>query len=119
VCKRARPEHSPGPWPAKHSSITILAGGATGTLMGANRSTPPTLAPIGGMPAPGAFQGRRDDLAACVRGPRGGWSSFCRTLAQRSVRTVASAREAGLARNDGELIPIRLGRPPLGVLNFQ
>jgi hypothetical protein len=72
VCRRAQREHSPGPKAGKHSSIIILAGGATGTPMGANRSTPPALAPIGGMPAPGTFQGRRDDLAALVDVPRAG-----------------------------------------------
>jgi acyl-CoA synthetase (AMP-forming)/AMP-acid ligase II len=33
----------------KHASIIILTSGTTGTPKGANRSTPPTLAPIGGI----------------------------------------------------------------------
>ena len=33
----------------KHSSIIILTSGTTGTPKGANRSTPPSLAPIGGV----------------------------------------------------------------------
>jgi fatty-acyl-CoA synthase len=40
---------SPAPKASKHSSIIILTSGTTGTPKGANRSTPPTLAPIGGM----------------------------------------------------------------------
>jgi fatty-acyl-CoA synthase len=37
------------PKAGKHSSIIILTSGTTGTPKGANRSTPPTLAPIGGI----------------------------------------------------------------------
>jgi fatty-acyl-CoA synthase len=37
------------PKASKHSSIIILTSGTTGTPKGANRSTPPTLAPIGGI----------------------------------------------------------------------
>jgi fatty-acyl-CoA synthase len=40
---------SPAPKAGKHSSIIILTSGTTGTPKGANRSTPPTLAPIGGI----------------------------------------------------------------------
>jgi fatty-acyl-CoA synthase len=40
---------SPPPKAGKHSSIIILTSGTTGTPKGANRSTPPTLAPIGGI----------------------------------------------------------------------
>ena len=40
---------APAPKASKHSSIIILTSGTTGTPKGANRSTPPTLAPIGGI----------------------------------------------------------------------
>src|ERR1700742_4181888 len=40
---------APAPKVTKHSSIIILTSGTTGTPKGANRSTPPTLAPIGGV----------------------------------------------------------------------
>ena len=40
---------SPAPKAGKRSSIIILTSGTTGTPKGANRSTPPTLAPIGGI----------------------------------------------------------------------
>jgi len=40
---------SPAPKASKHSSIIILTSGTTGTPKGANRSTPPSLAPIGGI----------------------------------------------------------------------
>jgi fatty-acyl-CoA synthase len=40
---------SPPPKASKHSSIIILTSGTTGTPKGANRSLPPTLAPIGGI----------------------------------------------------------------------
>src|ERR1700731_4151962 len=40
---------SPAPKASKHSSIIILTSGTTGTPKGGNRSTPPTLAPIGGI----------------------------------------------------------------------
>ncbi|KXW60227.1 acyl-CoA synthetase [Mycolicibacterium phlei DSM 43072] len=36
------------PKAGRHSSVIILTSGTTGTPKGANRSTPPTLAPIGG-----------------------------------------------------------------------
>lgn len=39
----------PAPKAAKHSSVIILTSGTTGTPKGANRSTPPSLAPIGGV----------------------------------------------------------------------
>jgi fatty-acyl-CoA synthase len=45
----ARSSRLPAPKAAKHSSIIILTSGTTGTPKGANRSTPPTLAPIGGV----------------------------------------------------------------------
>src|SRR6202046_146014 len=40
---------SPAPKASKNSSIIILTSGTTGTPKGANRSTPPSLAPIGGI----------------------------------------------------------------------
>ncbi|AQA03619.1 acyl-CoA synthetase [Mycobacterium sp. MS1601] len=40
---------APPPKAAKHSKIIILTSGTTGTPKGANRSTPPSLAPIGGV----------------------------------------------------------------------
>ncbi len=45
----ARSSKAPPPKVTKHSSIIILTSGTTGTPKGANRSTPPTLAPIGGV----------------------------------------------------------------------
>src|SRR5271166_786152 len=45
----ARNSKSPAPKATKHASIIILTSGTTGTPKGANRSTPPTLAPIGGI----------------------------------------------------------------------
>ncbi|MGH3674808.1 MAG: long-chain-fatty-acid--CoA ligase FadD2 [Mycobacterium sp.] len=45
----ARSSNKPAPKVTKHSSIIILTSGTTGTPKGANRSTPPTLAPIGGV----------------------------------------------------------------------
>jgi fatty-acyl-CoA synthase len=44
-----RSSGKPAPKANKHSSIIILTSGTTGTPKGANRSTPPTLAPIGGI----------------------------------------------------------------------
>ncbi|OBI53843.1 long-chain-fatty-acid--CoA ligase FadD2 [Mycobacterium sp. E796] len=44
-----RSSSEPAPKASKHSSIIILTSGTTGTPKGANRSTPPTLAPIGGI----------------------------------------------------------------------
>jgi fatty-acyl-CoA synthase len=44
-----RSDKAPAPKAGKHSSIIILTSGTTGTPKGANRSTPPTLAPIGGI----------------------------------------------------------------------
>ncbi|OMC48876.1 long-chain-fatty-acid--CoA ligase FadD2 [Mycobacterium sp. IS-1264] len=44
-----RGDKSPAPKASKHASIIILTSGTTGTPKGANRSTPPTLAPIGGI----------------------------------------------------------------------
>jgi fatty-acyl-CoA synthase len=40
---------APAPKVSKHASIIILTSGTTGTPKGANRSTPPTLAPVGGI----------------------------------------------------------------------
>ncbi len=45
----ARNSKSPAPKATKHASIIILTSGTTGTPKGANRSTRPTLAPIGGI----------------------------------------------------------------------
>ncbi|HEX3286150.1 MAG TPA: long-chain-fatty-acid--CoA ligase FadD2 [Mycobacterium sp.] len=44
-----RSSKHPAPKATKHSSIIILTSGTTGTPKGANRSTPPSLAPIGGV----------------------------------------------------------------------
>ena len=45
----ARSSSEQAPKATKHSSIIILTSGTTGTPKGANRSTPPSLAPIGGV----------------------------------------------------------------------
>jgi fatty-acyl-CoA synthase len=45
----ARSDSRPAPKVTKHSSIIILTSGTTGTPKGANRGTPPSLAPIGGV----------------------------------------------------------------------
>ena len=45
----ARSRPTPPPKAAKHSKIIILTSGTTGTPKGANRSSPPSLAPIGGI----------------------------------------------------------------------
>lgn len=45
----ARSSKEPPPKASKHASIIILTSGTTGTPKGANRSTPPTLAPVGGI----------------------------------------------------------------------
>jgi fatty-acyl-CoA synthase len=45
----ARSSKEPAPKPSKHSSLIILTSGTTGTPKGANRSQPPTLAPVGGV----------------------------------------------------------------------
>jgi fatty-acyl-CoA synthase len=45
----ARTSAMPPPKATKHSSIIILTSGTTGTPKGANRSAPPSLAPIGGV----------------------------------------------------------------------
>ena len=47
----------PAPKVTKHSSIIILTSGTTGTPKGANRSSPPTLAPIGGVLSHVPFKG--------------------------------------------------------------
>jgi acyl-CoA synthetase (AMP-forming)/AMP-acid ligase II len=44
-----RSSKEPAPKASKHASIIILTSGTTGTPKGANRSTPPTLAPVGGI----------------------------------------------------------------------
>jgi fatty-acyl-CoA synthase len=44
-----RSDNKQAPKASKHSSIIILTSGTTGTPKGANRSTPPSLAPIGGV----------------------------------------------------------------------
>jgi fatty-acyl-CoA synthase len=44
-----RSKSTPPPKAAKHSKIIILTSGTTGTPKGANRGTPPSLAPIGGI----------------------------------------------------------------------
>ncbi len=44
-----RSSKEPAPKASKHGSIIILTSGTTGTPKGANRSTPPTLAPVGGI----------------------------------------------------------------------
>ncbi len=45
----ARTDSRPAPKVTKRSSIIILTSGTTGTPKGANRSTPPSLAPVGGI----------------------------------------------------------------------
>jgi fatty-acyl-CoA synthase len=45
----ARSRSTPPPKASRHSKIIILTSGTTGTPKGANRSTPPSLAPIGGI----------------------------------------------------------------------
>ena len=44
-----RSSKEPAPKAARHASIIILTSGTTGNPKGANRSTPPTLAPVGGI----------------------------------------------------------------------
>jgi fatty-acyl-CoA synthase len=44
-----RSSKEPAPKTSKHASIIILTSGTTGTPKGANRNTPPTLAPVGGI----------------------------------------------------------------------
>ncbi|MEN4475113.1 long-chain-fatty-acid--CoA ligase FadD2 [Mycolicibacterium cosmeticum] len=44
-----RSSKQPAPKATRHSSVIILTSGTTGTPKGANRSTPPSLAPIGGV----------------------------------------------------------------------
>ena len=44
-----RSNRTPPPKSEKHAKIIILTSGTTGTPKGANRSTPPSLAPIGGV----------------------------------------------------------------------
>src|ERR1700739_2477831 len=44
-----RSSKDPAPKASKHASIIILTSGTTCTPKGANRSTPPTLAPVGGI----------------------------------------------------------------------
>jgi fatty-acyl-CoA synthase len=54
----ARSSKDPAPKVTKHSSIIILTSGTTGTPRGANRSTPPSLAPIGGVLSHVPFKAR-------------------------------------------------------------
>jgi fatty-acyl-CoA synthase len=53
----ARTSSAPPPKSGKHSKIIILTSGTTGTPKGANRSTPPSLAPIGGVLSHVPFKG--------------------------------------------------------------
>jgi fatty-acyl-CoA synthase len=53
-----RSSQQPAPKAAKHSSIIILTSGTTGTPKGANRRTPPSLAPIGGVLSHVPFKAR-------------------------------------------------------------
>ncbi len=53
----ARSSKQPAPKVTKHSSVIILTSGTTGTPKGANRSTPPSLAPIGGVLSHVPFKG--------------------------------------------------------------
>jgi fatty-acyl-CoA synthase len=45
----ARSPGKPAPKATRHSGVIILTSGTTGTPKGANRSTPPSLAPVGGI----------------------------------------------------------------------
>jgi acyl-CoA synthetase (AMP-forming)/AMP-acid ligase II len=54
----SRSSREPAPKPSKHSSLIILTSGTTGTPKGANRSQPPTLAPIGGVLSHVPFRAR-------------------------------------------------------------
>ncbi|HEU0191320.1 MAG TPA: long-chain-fatty-acid--CoA ligase FadD2 [Mycobacterium sp.] len=54
----ARSSKAPPPKVTKHASIIILTSGTTGTPKGANRATPPTLAPIGGILSHVPFKAR-------------------------------------------------------------
>jgi fatty-acyl-CoA synthase len=45
----ARSSGKPAPKATRHSGIIILTSGTTGTPKGANRSTPPSLGPVGGI----------------------------------------------------------------------
>ena len=53
----ARTTANPPPKVSRHSSIIILTSGTTGTPKGANRSAPPSLAPIGGVLSSVPFKG--------------------------------------------------------------
>ncbi|OBJ74202.1 long-chain-fatty-acid--CoA ligase FadD2 [Mycobacterium sp. 1274756.6] len=53
----ARSSTAPPPKVSKHASIIILTSGTTGSPKGANRATPPTLAPIGGILSHVPFRG--------------------------------------------------------------
>lgn len=53
----ARSSKQPAPKVTKHSLVIILTSGTTGTPKGANRSTPPSLAPIGGVLSHVPFKG--------------------------------------------------------------
>ncbi|WNG88100.1 long-chain-fatty-acid--CoA ligase FadD2 [Mycobacterium sp. ITM-2016-00317] len=54
----ARTSSNPPPKVTQHSSIIILTSGTTGTPKGANRSAPPSLAPIGGVLSAVPFKGQ-------------------------------------------------------------
>ena len=51
-----RSSRTPAPKTSRHASIIILTSGTTGTPKGANRSTPPTRAPVGGILSHGPFK---------------------------------------------------------------
>ena len=53
----AKNESTPPPKASAHSKIIILTSGTTGTPKGANRSSPPSLAPIGGVLSHVPFKG--------------------------------------------------------------
>ncbi|MBU8825752.1 long-chain-fatty-acid--CoA ligase FadD2 [Mycolicibacterium goodii] len=54
----ARSSKRPAPKVATHASIIILTSGTTGTPKGANRSAPPSLAPVGGVLSHVPFKAR-------------------------------------------------------------
>jgi fatty-acyl-CoA synthase len=54
----ARSKSEPAPKSARHAKIIILTSGTTGTPKGANRSSPPSLAPIGGVLSHVPFRAR-------------------------------------------------------------
>ena len=54
---RQEQQSTPPPKASAHSKIIILTSGTTGTPKGANRSSPPSLAPIGGVLSHVPFKG--------------------------------------------------------------